>query len=132
MRLTAASGMWLHAVIALERPRPGDPVNAGVAALAAHPSLKAVIVVDESVDPDDPCQVEWAVATRVRWGRDVIVLRNARGSTLDPSSVDGLTDKVIIDATPSEGDPSLFKPVFKPSCRRVELLVLDERGGADA
>ncbi len=112
VRLTPASGMWLHAVISISKTVEGEAVNAGLAALASHPSLKAVIIVDEDVDPDDPYQVEWAVATRVRWGRDVVVVRGARGSSLDPSSEDGLVDKVIIDATrPADAPAERFARV---------------------
>jgi UbiD family decarboxylase len=114
VRLTLASGMWLHAIVAISsRKVVGQPVNVGLAALAAHPSLKLVIVVDDDIDPDDPLQVEWALATRVRWGRDVIVIRNARGSTLDPSSDDGVTDKIVIDATKPSGDDRAFTPVIR-------------------
>ncbi len=104
VRLTPSSGMWLHAIVSIRKRVEGEAVNAGLAALAAHPSLKLVIVVDDDIDPDNPLEVEWAMATRVRWGRDVTVIGGARGSSLDPSSLNALTDKVVIDATaPLEG-----------------------------
>lgn len=99
VRLTLGGGMWLHAVVAIEKMHDGDGKTAAFAALAAHPSLKHVVVVDEDVDPDDPYDVEWAIATRVQADRDVIIVSNARGSTLDPSAEEGLTAKMIIDAT---------------------------------
>jgi len=70
-----------------------------MAAFAAHPSLKQVIVVDSDIDPDNPSEVEWAIATRFQADEDLIIIRNVRGSTLDPSSRDGLTAKMGIDAT---------------------------------
>jgi UbiD family decarboxylase len=99
VRLTPASGGWLHAVISIEKQHEGDGKSAIMAAFAAHPSLKHVVVVDGDVDPDDPFQVEWAIATRFQADRDLIVVKNARGSTLDPSSSDGLTAKMGLDAT---------------------------------
>ena len=99
VRLTRGGGMWLHAVVSIEKTHDGDGKTAAFAALAAHPSLKHVIVVDEDIDPDDPWEVEWAIATRVQADRDVVIIRNSRGSTLDPSAEEGLTAKMIIDAT---------------------------------
>lgn len=48
----------------------------------------------------DPKEVESAVLTRVQAERDIMVIPRARGTRFDPSSdADGLTDKVLIDAT---------------------------------
>lgn len=99
VRLTRAGGMWLHAVVSIRKVHEGDGKTAGIAALAGHPSLKHVVVVDDDIDPDDPAQVEWALAVRLQASRGITVIRGAKGSTLDPSSGDGLTDKVIVDAT---------------------------------
>ena len=44
---------WLHAVIAIEKNVDGDAKNAIMAAFAAHPSLKHVIVVDPDIDVYD-------------------------------------------------------------------------------
>ena len=43
--------------------------------------------------------VEWAIATRFQADKDLVVVREARGSTLDPSGRDGFTAKMGIDAT---------------------------------
>ncbi|BAN90769.1 UbiD family decarboxylase [Aeropyrum camini] len=99
VRLTPASGGWLHAVIAIEKQHDGDGKTAIMAAFAAHPSLKHVVVVDGDVDVDDPMQVEWAIATRFQADKDLVVIPRARGSTLDPSAADGLTAKMGLDAT---------------------------------
>jgi 2,5-furandicarboxylate decarboxylase 1 len=99
--LSSAGCNWLHAVVALRQPRPGQAKNAGLAALAAHPSLKRVVVVDEDIDVLDAEQVEWAIATRVQPDRDLIVVPGCHGSSLDPSrdAADNTTAKWIIDAT---------------------------------
>jgi len=99
VRLTPASGGWLHAVISIEKNHDEDGKNAILAAFGAHPSLKHVVVVDSDVDPDDPIQVEWAIATRFQASEDLIVINRARGSTLDPSAEDGTTAKMGLDAT---------------------------------
>ena len=99
VRLTPASGGWLHAVISIDKSHDGDGKNAIMAAFSGHPSLKHVVVVDGDVDPDDPFQVEWAIATRFQASRDLVIVGNARGSTLDPSGLDGMVSKMGLDAT---------------------------------
>lgn len=112
VRLTRGGAGWLHAVIVMEKYREGDPKNVLMAAFAAHPSLKMAITVDPDIDPDDPVQVEWALATRMQPSEDIFIVPNARGSSLDPSSdqVNLLTSKIAIDATrPLGKDPRLFE-----------------------
>ncbi|MDT7889625.1 MAG: UbiD family decarboxylase [Desulfurococcales archaeon] len=99
VRLTRPSGGWLHAIISIEKGAEGEAKNAVLAAFAAHPSLKMVIVVDGDVDADNPEEVEWAIATRLQASRGVIIIRDARLSSLDPSAQDGVGDKLGIDAT---------------------------------
>ncbi len=61
---------------------------------------KLIIVVDEDIDPFDLQQVIWAMTVRFRPERDLVIIPNAPGSTLDPAHlVRGITTKVIIDAT---------------------------------
>ncbi|MEM2005337.1 MAG: UbiD family decarboxylase [Zestosphaera sp.] len=113
VRLTEGGGQWLNAVISIERNHDGDGKNAALAAFAGHPSLKHVVVVDSDVDPDNLSEVEWAIATRFQASRGLLVVRESRGSTLDPSSDDGLTDKVAIVATYPLSKRSLFmRPVL--------------------
>jgi len=109
-RLTPGGCRWLHAVVSIEKQTEGDGKNALLAAFASHPSLKHVVVVDSDIDIEKPQEVEWAIATRFQGDKDLIVIPNARGSTLDPSSNQelALTTKVGIDAT-----RSLLKPKEK-------------------
>ncbi|MCS7112495.1 MAG: UbiD family decarboxylase [Nitrososphaerota archaeon] len=98
--LTPGGCSWLHAIISIDKRNEGEGVNAGLAALAAHPSLKLVVVVDPDINVYDPEEVEWALATRLQPDRGVHIVRGAHGSSLDPStSKTGLTSKWIIDAT---------------------------------
>ncbi len=99
VRLTEGGAMWLHAVVSITKQHDGDGKNAILAALAGHPSLKHVVVVDEDIDIYDDREVEWAVATRFQADRDLVVVPNARGSSLDPSATRSLTAKWGIDAT---------------------------------
>jgi len=121
-----AGGGWLHAVVSIRKQRVGDGKNALLAAFAAHPSLKHVVVVDEDIDVYDSEAVEWAIATRFQADRDLIVVKDVRGSTLDPSSDQErvLTSKVGVDATkPMDKPKEKFEPATIPSTSRVEGLI---------
>jgi 2,5-furandicarboxylate decarboxylase 1 len=90
--------------IALEKLIEGDPKNAAMAAFAADPFLKYVVVVDDDVDILSDSDVLHAIATRVRADTDMFMVTNARGSPLDPASYDPaggshIVTKVGVDAT---------------------------------
>jgi len=103
VHLTDGGSNWLSAVIQIKKRLEGEPKNALLAAFSAHPSLKMATVVDTDIDPTDPVAVEYAIATRSQADRDFIVVPNAKGSSLDPSSDQAnlLTTKIGIDATAS-------------------------------
>ena len=111
--LTEGGCGWLHAVVSIKKRVEGDGKNAGLAALAAHPSLKMVIVVDDDINIYDNLEVEWALATRFQPDRGLVVISGVRGSSLDPSSnKTGVTSKWLIDATlPLDADRERFRKV---------------------
>jgi UbiD family decarboxylase len=106
VRLTEGGCCWLHGVVSITKQREGDGKNAILAAFAAHPSMKHVIIVDEDVNVENDREVEWAVATRFQGDRDAVMVRGARGSSLDPSLVNGVTAKVGLDCTRRLGEPA--------------------------
>ncbi len=102
--LTPGGGTWLHAVVQIEKRDSDDGKRAIEAALRGHPSLKHVVIVDDDIDVYDPHDVEWAIATRFQAHRDLVLLENQPGSSLDPSAthVPGektRTTKMGLDAT---------------------------------
>ncbi len=99
--LTDGGSNWLTAVIQIKKRVEGESKNALLAAFAAHPSLKIAIVVDEDIDPTNSVEVEYAISTRCQADKDMIIIKNAKGSSLDPSSdqINLLTTKLGIDAT---------------------------------
>ena len=110
VHLTTGGCGYLHAVIQVKKATQGDGKNAILAAFAAHTSLKHVVVVDEDIDPFDMQDVEYAIATRVRGDRDVLVITGARGSSLDPCQAeDGTNVKVGVDATMVMGEEERFR-----------------------
>jgi 2,5-furandicarboxylate decarboxylase 1 len=84
--ITPGGMSWLHAVVQIAKHSPEDGRQAIRAAFRGHGSLKHVVIVDEDVDPFDPADVEWAVATRFQASRDLIVMEDQPSSSLDPSA----------------------------------------------
>jgi UbiD family decarboxylase len=108
--LTEGGCNWLHGVVSIAKKRDGEGKEAILAALEAHRSMKHVVVVDEDIDIFDPEAVEYAIATRFQADRDMVVIRNVKGSSLDPSaSKDATTTKVGIDATKPLGKEKAFE-----------------------
>jgi len=103
VHLTDGGSNWLNAVIQIKKRLEGEPKNAILTAFAAHPSLKIAVVVDEDINPEDPVEVEYAISTRAQADKDILIITNAKGSSLDPSSdqINLLTTKLGIDATVS-------------------------------
>ena len=100
--LTEGGCCWLHAVVSINKQTEGDGKNAIMAALSAHPSLKHCVVVDTDVNVFDAEDVEYAISTRVKGDRDIMIVPNVRGSSLDPvAESDGTTTKIGVDATKS-------------------------------
>jgi 2,5-furandicarboxylate decarboxylase 1 len=98
VRLTEGGSCRLHAAVSCAAP--GAPAAAVVASLfAADPLVKHVVVVDDDVDVHDNEQLEWAIATRVRAHRDLIVLEDQPGTQLDPAAEAGRVTKLALDAT---------------------------------
>jgi UbiD family decarboxylase len=126
VNLSLGGSGWLHAIVSIEKQREGDGKNALMAAFAAHPSLKHAVVVDTDIDVFDLEDVEWAIATRFQGNEDLIVIPNARGSTLDPSADQetGSTTKLGIDATrPLTKPKENFMRAKIPRSERVEKII---------
>lgn len=113
VRLTEGGCCWLHGVVSITKNKEGDAMNAAMAAFTGHPSMKHVVIVDKDIDIFDDRQVEWAIATRFQASRGLLVINNAAGSSLDPST-EGTTSKVAIDATKPLGDTKVFDKAVLP------------------
>ena len=114
VNMTVGGCGWLHAIISIEKQTDGDPKNVMLAAFAAHPSLKHCVVVDDDIDVYNLNEVEWAIATRFNGEDDLLIVKNVRGSSLDPSADQKslLTTKIGLDATiPLTKNKDEFKKV---------------------
>jgi UbiD family decarboxylase len=126
VNLSEGGSGWLHAVISIDKQLDGDGKNALLAAFAAHPSLKHAVVVDSDINVFDAYDVEWAIATRFQASEDLIVIENARGSSLDSSADQetALTTKVGLDATrPFTKPKEKFERAKIPANEHVKTVV---------
>ncbi|MGQ9502820.1 MAG: UbiD family decarboxylase [Anaerolineae bacterium] len=115
--VTPGGTSWLHAVVQIDKQAADDGCKAIYAAFEGHGSLKHVVVVDTDIDPFDMNQVEWAIATRFQADRDLVILTDQPGSSLDPSAIHRVgqktrTAKMGLDATiPWGADRTAFQKV---------------------
>ena len=110
--LTSGGANWLHAVVQISKTKSTNVKKIINETFANHRSLKMVIVVDDDIDPTDAVAVEFAMATRFQADKDLVIIKNVRGSSLDPSSDQKKlrTAKMGIDATiPASRRPDGFR-----------------------
>jgi 2,5-furandicarboxylate decarboxylase 1 len=122
VRLTRGGTCRYHLVVKIDKRSNGEPKNIIMGAFAGHYDVKQVVVVDLDIDIDDPHEIEWAVATRFQADRDLVVVSGAQGSKLDPSSQEGISAKMGIDATkPVEAEVMKFKRIHVKGLEELEL-----------
>jgi 2,5-furandicarboxylate decarboxylase 1 len=122
--ITPGGCSWLHAIVQIKKQNPDDGKKAIPAAFEGHKSLKHCVIVDEDIDIYDPNDVEWAVATRFQADKNIVIIPNQRGSSLDPSGdlTEGKkarTCKMGLDATIPSGKTD--KSFVKERYRKVDL-----------
>ncbi|WP_434075858.1 UbiD family decarboxylase [Moorella naiadis (nom. illeg.)] len=122
VHLTPGGACRYHAIISIDKQNEGEAKNAIFAAFSSSQEIKHVVVVDKDVDIFNPEDVEWAIATRCQAGRDVFIVERALGNKLDPSSDNGLSDKMGIDATvPLDAEPGRFERIRIPGEEAIRL-----------
>jgi 2,5-furandicarboxylate decarboxylase 1 len=100
-------GAGMSAYVAIDKTHDGDGRRALMLTLSSDNYIKHAVVVDSDVDIFDAHHVLWAINLRFQGDRDLMVLPNSQGISVDPSSYSlserykpgGLTTKVGFDAT---------------------------------
>ncbi|MEW6663991.1 MAG: UbiD family decarboxylase [Thermodesulfobacteriota bacterium] len=98
---------------------------------------KFIVIVDEDIDPFNLNEVMWALVTRFRPDRDLCLIPNSPGSTLDPTGYPrGMVTRMVLDATrpvppdlPLEGLSSLTPPKEAPEWVKLLKLIKETQGG---
>ncbi len=108
--ITASGGVQFYTVIAMQPRFAGEARQAIMAAMTSNVRPKWVIAVEPDIDVHNPADIEWAMALRVRPGRDVFVMGGLPAGPADPSVeakgplVTHLSSSVGIDATRPVGE----------------------------
>ena len=114
------------AFVKMKKTAQGEPQQAILAALGTEFYTKYVVVVDEDVDIFDMSDVMWAIATRVRAEKDIVMIPGCKGAILDPTS-DPETftlTKMGIDATRPVGQDFAERLVISDAQRaRVQGIL---------
>ncbi len=97
------SGTHFHAYLSLRATAPGQARHALMLLFGLDPYLKLAVVVDEDIDVFNETEMLWALATRFQADSDMFVVPKVFCNRLDPSSVDGMSAKLGMDATRKPG-----------------------------
>ena len=122
VHLTPGGTGRYHLVMQMKKKNEGEAKNAMFAAFGSSQEIKHVVTVDTDVDIFNPIEVNWAIATRCQASKDVFIVSDACGNKLDPSTKDGLSDKMGIDATiPLNAPEGKFEKVKIPNEENINL-----------
>ncbi|MGD0699085.1 MAG: UbiD family decarboxylase [Trebonia sp.] len=107
-----------HVRVAIDSAAAPGQARAVISALFALPGMKHVVVVDSDIDVRSDADVEWALSTRFRADRDLVVAEGFPGFYSDPTvSESGTVSKVGLDAT--AGLPGDSMENWRPTPPRV-------------
>ena len=123
INLTPGGTFRHHVVVSIKKRAENEGRNVILSLLSLGIGLKQVIVVDDDIDPFDPMQVDWALATRMQADKDVIIIPRIACSTLDPSVPEPrVTAGLGIDATAPMKDRWRFEKVEIPGVDKVKYI----------
>jgi 2,5-furandicarboxylate decarboxylase 1 len=128
-------GIGAMAIVELDKKEEDDPIRIIEHLLSNQPYLKWVVVTDGDIDIFDPEEVDWALTTRVRLDKDIIIKTGMPGSLIDPlasgkeripgiSTLIGRTSKIGIDATKPLDQKEHFKKVSIPTGVNEKVMAL--------
>jgi 2,5-furandicarboxylate decarboxylase 1 len=83
--IPASGGVAFYVVMSLKQRYAGEARHAILTTIASSQRPKLIVVVDPDIDVRNPDQVEWAIAFRSQPSRNVIIVDDLPGGTLDPS-----------------------------------------------
>jgi 2,5-furandicarboxylate decarboxylase 1 len=117
------SGTHFHAYMSMKKTAEGQARHALMLLLGLDPYLKLVVAVDEDVNVFDEEEVLWALATRFQADTDMFTVPQVFCNRLDPSSRDGMSAKLALDATaPLKWDVERAVVPRAAAARAAELL----------
>jgi UbiD family decarboxylase len=110
LSMSEASGSWFHGTVSIKKMYPGHAREVMTACWGVGSTFfRRITIVDDEINVRDPFEVEWAVATRCRPDKDIVIIPEHITTILDPVMTQdmqrdmpgGITAKYGIDATKS-------------------------------
>ena len=98
-----------HLIVQMDKKFEGSQRNAIMAAFVSLAFVKTVTVVDTDVDLYNMADVDWAVATRCWYEKDLIKIPDSIGHRLNPMADTDIWCRLGIDATVPLPRPGKFK-----------------------
>ena len=117
------NGCHFHAYVSMKPKARGQARQAMMLLFGLDLYLKLIVVVNDDVDVYQEEEVLWAMATHVQANRDVFIVPDVLCNRLDPSSHDGVSAKMGIDATGEPGSEARRVTLPADICRRAEKLL---------
>ena len=114
-----------HLVVQIDKKHEGSQRNAIMAAFVSLAFVKTVTVVDTDVDIYSLADLDWAVQTRCRFDRDLLLIPDAIGHRLNPMVEGDKWSRLGIDATVPLPRENKFNRV---TMRAVNLSDFDIEG----
>jgi UbiD family decarboxylase len=93
------SGTHFHAYLSMKKTAEGQARHALMLLFGLDPYVKLAVALDEDIDVFNEQEVLWGLATRFQADTDMFVVPKVFCNRLDPSSVDGMSAKLGLDAT---------------------------------
>lgn len=109
----------LSCMISIKKRFEGEPKNVAAAALGSYSWLKYCVVVDHDVNVFDVNDVWWAMATRSRVDKGLLLMKEALGFPRDPFHIH--QSKLGIDATAPLNQWEEFERKIVPGADSIKL-----------
>jgi UbiD family decarboxylase len=93
------SGTHFHAYMSFKKTAEGQARHALMLLFGLDSYIKLAVAVDEDIDVYNEEEVLWALATRFQADTNLFVVPKVFCNRLDPSSVEGMSAKLGLDAT---------------------------------
>jgi UbiD family decarboxylase len=93
------SGTTFHCYVSMEKTAEGQARQLLMTLFGLEPNIKLGVICDADIDVYDTERVLWAVATRMQADTDTFIVPKVFCNRLDPSSVEGMSARLGVDAT---------------------------------
>jgi 2,5-furandicarboxylate decarboxylase 1 len=94
-----STGVHFHAYMSFKKTAEGQARQALMLLMGLDSYIKFAVAVDDDIDVFNEDEVLWALATRFQADTDMFVVPKVFCNRLDPSSVEGMSAKIGLDAT---------------------------------